>query len=123
MKTLLKTSQTELKTIGNIHDLQAEAIRLNQSIKLQEEELRIHLKRLPREAMKVGMGNVVPSIINSKVAGLALTAGGALLGNYFLPKAAASTAGVLGSTLKNAGLAKLGEMAYKWIFSKKKKAK
>lgn len=121
MKTLPKASPTKMVTINTIQDLQAEASRLGASLKVQEAELRTHLKRLPREAMKVGVGNMVPSIINSKVAGIALTAGTALLGNYFLPKAAVSTAGIFGGTLKKAGLATLGQMAIKWIFRKKKK--
>ncbi|ULQ52617.1 hypothetical protein [Flavihumibacter fluvii] len=121
MKTLPKTSLTELPAITNINDLQIEARRISESLKMQEMEIRSHLKRLPREAMKVGVGNVVPSIINSKVAGIALTAGTALLGNYLLPKAAISSASLLGGTLKKAGLATLGQMAMKWILKKKKK--
>ena len=121
MKTIPTASPISPGTINTIHDLQNEARRLQDALKVQEAELRIHLKRLPREAMRAGVGNVVPSIINSKVAGIALTAGTALLGNYFLPKAAVSTAGILGGTLKKAGMATLGQMAVKWLFRKKKK--
>ena len=121
MKTIPTASPVSSGAINTIEDLQHEARRLQAALKTQEAELRIHLKRLPREAMRAGVGNVVPSIINSKVAGIALTAGTALLGNYFLPKAAVSTAGILGGTLKKAGMATLGQMAVKWLFRKKKK--
>jgi len=121
MKKLLQASPTKLTTITNIQELQAEARRVNAAVKLQEAELREHLKKLPKEAMKLGMGNVVPSIFNSKVAGIALTAGSALLGNYLMPKTAVGTVGILGDTLKKAGIASLGKMALNWITKKRKK--
>ena len=121
MKALLKTSPIDQLAINSIHDLQAASMRLEASLKMQEAELRIHLKRLPVEAVKAGVGNAVPSILNSKMAGIAFTAGTTLLGNYLLPKAAASTVGILGSTLKKAGIATIGEMAFKLLFRKKKK--
>lgn len=120
MKMLLKTSPTDLKPITTIHDLQAEARRISAGVKTQELELRAHLKKLPREVMKAGVGNVIPAIVNSKMAGIALTAGTALLGNYFLPKTAASTAGIIGNMLKKAGIASLGKLALGW-FTKKNK--
>ena len=122
MITIPLTSEPELSEINNIRDIQTETRNIKARIKQQEAELRVHFKLLPREALKMGIGNAVPAFMKSKAAGFALTAGSALVGNFLLPKAATKTASVLGSTLKKAGLAALGNMALKWIFKRKGKS-
>jgi hypothetical protein len=121
MKALTPSSQTKLSPIRNIGELQAEARRISDSLKVQETALRAHLKKLPKEAVKAGMGGAVPSFLNNKVAGLVLTVGSAALGNYLLPKAAVNVAGLLGGSSRKEGIAALADMAVKWFQNRKKK--
>jgi hypothetical protein len=104
----MKMRRTELPSINNLTDVGLAAGRLNTSLKLQEDNLRLHLKQLPREAVKTGIGSIVPTIVNNKLAAVAVTAGAAIVGKYFVPKM---------------GLLTLGEMAVKYFLSKKKEAK
>jgi hypothetical protein len=100
--------KTESPSINNLKDVEMAARRLTASLKLQENNLRLHLKQLPREAVKTGIGSIVPAIVNNKLAAVAVTAGAAIVGKYFVPKM---------------GLLTLGEMAVKYFLNKKKKAK
>jgi hypothetical protein len=120
MKTLKLNRKTDLSHIDNIDDLRKETSRLSIVVLEQENELKLLLKTLPKELVKSGVSNVVPSFLKGKMSGVALTAGTALLSNFFVKKGATGSMGILGSTLKKAGLVALGRLALKWLFNKKK---
>lgn len=121
MEKKILSTEKDLSFINTVEDLQLEARRLRSKIRLQEDELREHLKTLPREAMKAGVGNIVQPLMNNKMAGLALTAGSALVGNFFVKKAAASATTAAFSSFKKAGVLALGKVALNWLFRPKKK--
>jgi hypothetical protein len=104
----MKMKQTESLSINNSTDVEMAARRLTASLKLQEDNLRLHLKQLPREAVKTGIGSVMPAIVNNKLAAVAVAAGAAIVGKYVVPKM---------------GLLTLGEIAVKYFLNKKKKAR
>lgn len=115
-------SAAKLGPISNMGELQAEAKKLKQSVRSQEGVLREHLKQLPKEAVKAGMGTTVPKFLTNKVAGAVLGVGTAVLGNYLAPKATSAVLGGLLGGSKKEGLAGLAEMAINW-FKNRKKAK
>lgn len=115
-------STAKLGPIRTMGDLLAEARKLKKSVREQESELRTHLKQLPKEAVKAGMGTTVPKFLTNKVAGAVLGVGTAVLGNYLAPKATSAVLGGLLGGSKKEGLAGLAEMAINW-FKNRKKAK
>ncbi|GAO44971.1 hypothetical protein [Flavihumibacter petaseus] len=116
-----KKPRRDLSYINSVHDLQAEEALLRARIRAQEDELKVHLRSLPKEAFKAGVGSVVQPILSNKAASVALTAGSALLGNFFVKKAATTVSHAAFSSIKKAGLLALGNVTLKWLFGKKKK--
>ncbi len=123
MKTMTtqQKSNRDLSYISNVGDLQAEAHRLRLLIREQEAELREHFRHLPKEAMKAGVGAVAAPVLKNKAASIAIAAGSALVGNFFVKKAAATASQAAFSSFKKAGALALGRLALNWLFRDKKK--
>lgn len=124
MKNQKTNSQTDLSFVRNTRDLRAEARRLKLEIRLQEIELRQTLKSLPGETIKAGVGKILPSRLTGSVAGplagIAITAGSAILGGYLTKKAGAKMAGKAGASLARTGIMAVAPVLLRMLFKKKK---
>ena len=124
MKNPKQGSQTDLSFIQSTKDLRAEARRLKLEISLQEIELRRTLKSLPGETIKAGVGKILPSKLTGSLAGplagIAITAGSAILGGYLTKKAGAKMAGKAGASLAKTGIMAVAPVLLKMLFRKKK---
>ncbi|HPZ89138.1 MAG TPA: hypothetical protein PLQ32_13590 [Flavihumibacter sp.] len=113
----------DLSHINNVDDLLLEARQLRLKIRTQENELREHLRALPKETVKLGLGNVVQPFLRNKAAGLALTAATALAGNFIVKKAAASATRSVFSSITRKGLLAAGQFLLKKLLSSNTKNK
>lgn len=125
MKNRKSGNKTDLSFIQNTEDLRAEARRLRLEIRLQEIELRRSLKSLPGEAVKAGVGKILPSgftgSLAGPLAGVAITAGSALLGGYLTKKAGAVLAGKAGASLAKTGILAAVPALIQLLFRKRKR--
>ena len=96
---------------------------LRLKIKAQEDELREHLKALPKETLKMGVGNMVQPLMKNKAGALALTAATAVAGNFFVKKAAATATRSMFSSLTKTGLIAAGEFLLRKLLTRRKKKK
>lgn len=107
--------------IENLEQLRKAKRLMKAEIRLQEAVLRQELKVLPGEAVKAGLGKLVPFNIGkgwaAPVTGLAVTAGTALAGSYLTKRATAK----VGWSLAKKGAAVVAPVLLKWLFGKKKK--
>lgn len=126
----MKSSELRVRNSHSIHnlaELRSEVRRLEHDIRVQEMELRSNLKALPSEAVKVGAGAVMPSLLKGKTAALALTAGAAIAGGIFARKrkgalaAAATTVATGAGGWKVAGITALAQLAFKLLANRSKK--
>lgn len=124
MKTLPPNQQLQ---ISNLSELTARQRALKSSIRLQERVLREQLRVLPSEAIKAGVGHLFSgkkagSVLPGAVAGMAVTAGTALLGSFLKKKAVPIAAGATGIGLAKSGLLALAPVLIKWLLKKKPSA-
>lgn len=112
-----KNPQYEQPAISNLEELRAAKQALRASIREQEQDLREQVKLLPAESLKAGVGHLFTGKAGAAVvgplAGLAVSAGSALLGTYFTKKATAAVAGKLGLNLAKTGLVALAPVLLK----------
>lgn len=113
----------DLSHINNVNDLLDEARQLRLKIRVQEDMLREHLKALPKETLKLGVGNVVQPLLKNKAAGLAVTAATAVAGNFIVRKAAANATRSLFSSLTKTGIVAAGDFLLRKLLTRKKKRK
>ncbi|MFT4022300.1 MAG: hypothetical protein QM664_00790 [Flavihumibacter sp.] len=111
----------DLSHINSVDDLLDEARQLRIRIRMQEQELRDHLKALPKEAVKLGVGNVVQPLLKNKAAGLAVTAATALAGNFVIRKAAANASRSVFASLTKTGVMAVGQFLLRKFLAPKKK--
>lgn len=79
----------DLSEIKNVKDLQDEINLLKASIKRDEQEIELHFRKMPQEALKASADAVLPSFINKMIANGSwkiLTSGAGLLANPFSKK-------------------------------------
>jgi hypothetical protein len=108
--------KVDLSHISSLADLAKERQAVRARIRLREEELKSHFKQIPKEALKFGAAAIVPSVLQSKAASSAFSAGRNLFGALFAKKGEKGEA--IWSVLRQAGLYVAIKQALK-IFAKK----
>lgn len=117
-KHKITNRQGEPFQINSLADLQEEQRRLKAEVGLQESELRDMARALPRESLKAGIGNLLPSMISGKYAGAALGLGSVLFSLLLKKKIPESGAKQLTASLKQAGLLTLAQLALRYFMKK-----
>ncbi|WP_290795599.1 hypothetical protein [Flavihumibacter sp. UBA7668] len=117
--------QNELRNapaITNLAELRARSRDLAASIRSQEIAIREHAKSLPSESLKAGVGRLFSgktgTVLAGPIAGLAMSAGSALLGSFLTKKATTAVAGKLGMNLAKTALVALVPVLLK-LFKRK----
>lgn len=89
--------------ITNLAELRARSRELAASIRSQETALREHAKSLPAESLKAGVGRLFSgktgAVLAGPIAGLAMTAGSALVGSFLTKKVTSAVAGKMGMSI------------------------
>ncbi|HWB26639.1 MAG TPA: hypothetical protein VG738_14240 [Chitinophagaceae bacterium] len=80
----------DLSYINTLEDLQAMQVLVKLRIKEREKDLAERLHKLPQETLKAAVGAVVPSFLDNKVTGIAISVLRASLGLIFKRKSSRS---------------------------------
>lgn len=108
--------------ITSLTELRARSRALAASIRNQEAALREHAKSLPSESLKAGVGHLfsgkMGGVLSGPIAGLAMSAGSALMGSFLTKKATTAVAGKLGMSLAKTAIVALVPVLLK-VFKRK----
>jgi len=119
MTMMMRTLQNNKPKIFTVSELQQEQRRLRKLIKVQEQELRAHVHRVPGELFYSGVNAVIPSFLEGKITRTVLNAGRSFLNNTVIKKGADGENHGLITAAKQAGLFTLLRVAYKAFMRKK----
>jgi hypothetical protein len=84
--TATQHQKTELSHIATITDLNAEILKVKSRVTMQQEVLKLKLKQLPKEILKIGALTVIPGFLAARLSKRTFGVATGLLGWLFKKK-------------------------------------